>query len=83
MPGKVAVIFQVYADAGKEEAVKKEIVEKLNPKGVQLEEVAFGIKIIKVMFINDDQAGTTDKEEAELRKISGVNEVEVIDESLL
>ena len=81
--GKAVVLFRVYTESGREEAVKKEIVDKLKPKGVQLEEVAFGIKVIKVMFMHDDKEGSTDKEEAELRKISGVNEVEVLEETLI
>jgi translation elongation factor EF-1beta len=81
--GKAVVLFRVYTDAGKEEAVKKEIQETLSPKGVQLEEVAFGIKVIKVLFMHDDKEGSTDQEEAALRKISGVNEVEVLEETLV
>jgi translation elongation factor aEF-1 beta len=81
--GKAVVLFRVYTDAGKEEAVKKEIQEKLSPKGVQLEEVAFGIKVIKVLFMHDDKEGSTDREEAALRKIEGVNEVEVLEETLV
>lgn len=81
--GKAIVLFRVYTDSGREESVKKEIQEKLSPKGVQLEEVAFGIKVIKVLFMHDDQEGSTDKEEAALRKIDGVNEVEVLEETLV
>ena len=81
--GKAIVLFRVYADSGREEAVKKEIEDTLKPKGIKLEEVAFGIKTIKVMFMHDDKEGSTDKEEAALRKISGVNEVEVLEETLI
>lgn len=79
--GEVAVLFRVYTDAGKEETVRKTITDTLKPKGSQLEEVAFGIKTIKVLFVHDDSAGSSEIEE-QLKKIPGVNEVEIIEESL-
>ena len=80
--GDVAVIFRVYTQEGKEESVRKEIVEKLRPKGSQLEDVAFGIKTIKVLFIHADSTGSSEIEER-LKKIPGVNEVEIIEEGLM
>ncbi len=79
--GTVAVLFRVYTEEGKEEAVRKEIADKLKPKGSQLEDVAFGIKTIKVLFTHDDSQGSSEIEEA-LKKIPGVREVEIIEESL-
>ena len=80
--GNVATLFTVYPDAGKEAEVQKAITDKLRPKGMQLEEVAFGIKVLKVMFVHEDTAGSTVFEE-KLKKVAGVTEVEVADESLL
>lgn len=80
--GEVAVLFKVYTDNGVEERVKKEITEGLKPKGIQLEDVAFGIKIIKVLFVHDDKQGSSFFEE-KLKAINGVREVEVMEESLL
>ncbi len=82
MMGDVAVLFRVYADAGREEEVKKEIKEKLKPRGIELEDIAFGIKVIKVLFIHGDKEGSSDIED-KLRKLGGVNEVEVLEESLI
>ncbi len=80
--GKVAVLFKVYTDEGREEAVSKEISEKLKPQGIQLEDIAFGIKVIKVLFVHDDSEGSSVLEE-NLRKVNGVREVEVAEESLV
>ena len=80
--GSVATVFKVYSEPGKEEEAKKEIEEKLKPKGVQVEEVAFGIKVIKVLFVHDDKEGSTELED-KLRQIQGINEVEVEDETLI
>ena len=79
--GDVAVIFRVYVEEGKLDSVKKEVVG-LKPKGMQTEDVAFGIKTLKVMFVHSDATGSSEQEEV-LRKIPGVNEVEVVEETLL
>ena len=78
--GKVATIFKVYAEDT--DKVSSEIKEKLNPKSIQAEEIAFGIKVIKVMFVHEDSEGSIVFEE-KLKAISGVSEVEVADETLL
>ena len=80
--GDVAVLFRVYTEAGKEEAVGDEITDKLRPKGSQLEDVAFGIKTIKVLFVHDDKQGSSEIEE-KIKKIPGVNEVEILEETLV
>ncbi|MEM0086852.1 MAG: hypothetical protein QW774_01855 [Candidatus Micrarchaeaceae archaeon] len=80
--GKVGIVFKVYPEAGKEEELSKLISEKLKPQGIQLSDVAFGIKIIKVLFVRDDEEGSTKLEE-ELKKLPNVSEVEVEEESLL
>lgn len=80
--GTVAVLFRVYTEAGKENSVRKEIIDKLKPKGSQIEDVAFGIKTIKVLFWHEDSQGSSTIEEA-IKKIPGVNEVEILEESLV
>jgi translation elongation factor EF-1beta len=80
--GSVATVFKVYPEPGSEDAAKKEIEAILKPKGIQVEEIAFGIKVIKVLFVHDDKEGSTELEE-KLRKVKGINEVEVEDETLI
>lgn len=80
--GNVITLFKVYTEPGNEEKVSAEIKNSLNPKGMQLEDIAFGIKVIKVMFVHDDSEGSSIIEE-KLRKVNGVTEVEVADESLM
>ncbi|MCL4375490.1 elongation factor 1-beta [Candidatus Marsarchaeota archaeon] len=69
--GSVATVFKVYPEPGNEDAAKKEIEAKLKPKGIQVEEIAFGIKVIKVLFVHDDKEGSTELEE-KLRKVKGI-----------
>jgi translation elongation factor EF-1beta len=80
--GKASVLFKVYPENGEEESVSKEIAEELKPTGMQLEDIAFGIRIIKVLFIHDDSEGSSVFEE-KLKKLKGVKEVEVEEESLI
>jgi len=80
--GNVAVLFRVYTEQGKEDEVKHEIISQLHPQSIGLEEVAFGIKVLKVLFVHDDKEGSSDYEE-QLKKVKGVNEVEVLDETLI
>jgi translation elongation factor EF-1beta len=79
--GDVAVLFRIYTVEGGIDKVKAEIV-KLKPRGLQIEDVAFGIKTIKVLFIHPDSQGSSGIED-EIRKIPGVNEVEVLEETLV
>ncbi|MDE1823528.1 MAG: elongation factor 1-beta [Candidatus Micrarchaeota archaeon] len=78
--GMVATVFKVYSDDT--EGTAKAIKEKLSPKSLQLMEIAFGIKVIKVMFVHEDSEGSNIFEDR-LRNIEGVKEVEVEDETLL
>lgn len=78
--GKVATIFKVYADDP--DAVSKAIASALKPTSMQVEEIGFGIKVIKVMFVHEDQDGSTGYEK-KLRAVPGIKEVEVEEESLL
>ncbi|MCL5419958.1 MAG: hypothetical protein M1354_03735 [Candidatus Marsarchaeota archaeon] len=80
--GKVATVFKVYVDNGTDASASREIKEKLKPNGIQSEEVAFGIKVLKVMFIHEDDEGSTAFEE-KLKRIHNVTEVEIDSESLL
>ncbi|MGC8676533.1 MAG: hypothetical protein ACP5T3_03415 [Candidatus Micrarchaeia archaeon] len=80
--GDVAVVFRVYAEEGKTEEVKERILSALHPNRIELEDVAFGIKVLKVLFVHDDKTGSSEFED-KLRQISGVNEVEVLDETLI
>jgi translation elongation factor EF-1beta len=80
--GKVATLFNVYANQGKEEEVVNEIRDSMKPNSLSVEDIAFGIKIIKVMFIHEDSEGS-DVLENRLRQVKETNNVEVAEESLI
>jgi translation elongation factor EF-1beta len=81
--GKVATVFKVYAeDISMTDSIKADISNTLKPNGIQIDDIGFGIKVLKVMFIHEDQEGSTSFEEG-LRKVKGVRDVEVEDETLI
>ena len=81
--GKVATVFKVYAeDMAQTDSIKAQIASTLKPTGVQVDDIGFGIRVIKVMFVHEDQEGSTSYEDG-LRKINGVRDVEVEDETLI
>lgn len=80
--GEVAVLFKIYIESGSEESVDKAISNDLKPKSLQFEEIGFGIKVLKAFFVHDDSTGSSEIEER-IRRIPGVNGVEVEQESLI
>jgi translation elongation factor EF-1beta len=79
----VATLFKVYPKDDKADSVASEIKSKLNPKGMQTEDIGFGIKVIKVLFTFDDSQTSSSKIEESLKALAGVGEVEVEEESLV
>lgn len=78
----VSVIFKVYAEEGKLDSAM-EGIRKLNPNDIKTEELAFGMKAIKVMFIYDNASADSSELEEKIRKVEGVSEIEVEQESLV
>lgn len=46
---------------------------------VEIEDIAFGLKALKLFLISDESLGGTDTLEEDIKKIKGVNSVNVID----
>lgn len=80
---QVATLFKVYPKDDKTEEVMSAIKSKLSPKGMQSDDIGFGIKVIKVLFTFDDSQTSSSKIEDSLKAIEGVGEVEVEEESLV
>lgn len=79
---EVSIIFKVYPKEGGIEKMVAEI-KKLEPKDIKIEEIGFGIKIARVMFVFDDAKVSSSVIEEMLRNSKEVGEVEVEEESLL
>ncbi len=79
----VAVLFRIYPKDGMLDTVMQNIKKSLNPVGMQAEDIAFGIKTVKILFrFDDEKTGSSDIEKS-LKDIEGVDEIEVIEESLV
>ena len=83
MASTVGVLFKVYPAENEAEAVAQRIKDEMKPQSIAIDEIGFGIKILKPFFTFDDKTNTSMKIEEQLKKIKGVSEVEVIEESLL
>ncbi|MGC8670039.1 MAG: hypothetical protein ACP5TL_02720 [Candidatus Micrarchaeia archaeon] len=78
----VAVLFKVYAQDGAIDKVLDEL-KGIGAAGAQAQDVAFGIKVIKALFKFDDSQYSSSSIEDKIKKLDGVSEVEVEEESLL
>ncbi len=76
MPNLAIVVKVMPDDMTHFEHIKKEIREKFKPARMDEEDVAFGIKALKVTFLVDDAAGSQGLEE-KLAAIKGVSYAEI------
>lgn len=66
------------------EAVKGKVISAIEGYdcdigNATIEEVAYGIKAIKIIFLMDEKKGGTENLEEKLKEIEGVSSVEVLD----
>ncbi len=80
---KVAVVFKIYSNDGQFDTALKNLKEKLNPAGISTDDIGFGIKVIKALFKFEDTETSSSRIEEQIKKLEGVSEVEVYEESLL
>jgi translation elongation factor EF-1beta len=81
--GSVAVTAKVFVeDMEVFDKVKDSIQKEMDPYKLEEEEVAFGMKVLKVTFVVKDSSGGSDIEER-LKKVKGVSEVQVEEVTLI
>lgn len=81
--GLVGVLYKIYPKEN-EAATVAERLKSLKPASVQSEEIGFGIIVVKAFFTFEDKGKVTSAViEEQIRKLEGVSEVEVMEESLL
>ena len=78
----VIVIFKVYPEDGALESVTEK-VRAMSPQDIKVEDLAFGIKIVKAAFKFNDAETNSSAIEEKLAKLEGVSQVEVEEETLL
>ncbi len=77
--GKVAVLLKIMPEDVEVDLkrVENEIREKIEVQDIGLENIAFGLKAIKVLVHLEDKEGVLDKTIDEIKEIKGVQSVEV------
>ena len=82
----VIVTFKVVMESPEVdiESVKDKVVSTIEEHGcdvgkIEIEEVAYGIKAIKLIFIMDEKKGSTDALEEKVKELEGVSSLEVTD----
>lgn len=87
--GKVAVAFKVMpSDESKdlvviEKSLKADLSKSFALGNSTIEELAFGIKVLKLIVIMGDEGGLVDSVEQKIRSFSDVGEVEIEEVSLI
>jgi translation elongation factor EF-1beta len=81
--GRVAVLYKVFPKENELETALANIKKKLKPASIETQELAFGIKVIRVLFTFNDSDASSSRIEEQLKSIEGVSEVEVEEESLV
>lgn len=80
--GNVSVTLKVFPeDPGKVEELKESIVKAVSPRGIGVEDIGFGVKLIKVMVVVPDTDGG--KVEEKIKALPGISEVQVEEVTLV
>ncbi len=78
----VNVIFRIYPEENQFDSVA-EALKGMKARDIKAEDVGFGIKVIKVMFVFNDAETNSSSIEDAVKRVKGVSEVEVEEESLV
>lgn len=87
--GQVAVLFRLMpSDVSTDlkavaEGVRTTLPTGVTVRGMQVKEIAYGLKALLLSVVMDDRGGILDATEAALAKVPHVESVEVMEEGLL
>ncbi len=81
--GEVAITFKIMPNSPEVDVhkIKDKISEKMKVQDYHVEEIAFGLKALRVLVVSQD--GATEKIENEIKAIEGVSDVEVESSTLI
>ena len=77
--GKISCVYKVMPEDAETnlDDIKENIKELIDVEDIGEEEVAFGLKAIKVSTITTDEEGGTDAVEEKLEKLEGIQSIEL------
>ena len=87
--GQVAVLFRLMPDGVETdlkkiaEGVRGALPQGVTIRGMQVKDIAYGLKALLLSVVMNDQGGVLDATEAALAKVPHVESVEVMEEGLL
>jgi len=82
--GKVMAVYRVYPEEGYDLQKLMDELEKIEKvKSIKREPIAFGLEVLKVGVLLDDKQDNPEEVEQEIRKTSGVKEVENLEVTLI
>ena len=76
--GSVIIVFRIMPKGPEAVETVKAHIEGLNPQRIETEDVAFGLKALKVTFIIPDSGGEQDALENRLNGIDEINNIEIL-----
>lgn len=87
--GRVAVLFRLMPQGVETDmdamasAVRAAVPTRATVRGLQVKDIAFGLKALLVSVVMNDEGGILDSVEQALAKVPHVESVEVMEEGLL
>lgn len=77
--GKISCVYKIMPEDDETdlETIKEQLRERLDVEDIGEEEVAFGLKAVKVSTITTDEEGGTDAVEEKLEGMEGVQSIEL------
>jgi|AntDeeMinimDraft_6_1070357.scaffolds.fasta_scaffold00009_25 translation elongation factor aEF-1 beta len=77
--GKISCVYKVMPEDAETdlEQIKEDIKELIDVEDIGEENVAFGLKAVKVSTITTDEEGGTDTVEEKLEELTGVQSIEL------
>lgn len=77
--GKISCVYKIMPadDETDLDEIKEQVRERIDVEDIGEEEVAFGLKAVKVSTITTDEEGGTDAVEEKLEDLEGVQSIEL------
>ncbi len=63
--------------------MSKRLQQKAGAVKTEIEEIGFGIKVIKALFQYNDEKTNSSEIESKIHAVNGIEQIEVIEESLI
>ncbi|MFB6209332.1 MAG: elongation factor 1-beta [Candidatus Nanohaloarchaea archaeon] len=77
--GKVQCVYKLMPESDETdlEDIKESVKQKIDVDDFEEEEVAFGLKAVKISTITSDEEGGTDAVEERLEEVEGIQSIEL------